>query len=92
MKQQKKRALGRPIEALISDIGQEVLEQPQVEVLKQIDVTRIRAGIYQPRRHFDEEALNELAQSIAEHGILQPLVVRPIEGDHYEIIASPRYM
>lgn len=90
MKQQKKRALGRPIEALISDIGQEVLEQPQVEVLKQIDVTRIRAGIYQPRRHFDEEALNELAQSIAEHGILQPLVVRPIEGDHYEIIAGER--
>lgn len=90
MKQQKKRALGRPIEALISDIGQEVLEQPQVEVLKQIDVARIRAGIYQPRRHFDEEALNELAQSIAEHGILQPLVVRPIEGDHYEIIAGER--
>ena len=90
MKQQKKRALGRPIEALISDIGQEVLEQPQVEVLKQIDVARIRAGVYQPRRHFDEEALNELAQSIAEHGILQPLVVRPIEGDHYEIIAGER--
>lgn len=90
MKANKKKGLGRPLESLISDMGQEVLEQPQLEVLKQIDVARIRPGRYQPRRHFDEEALNELALSIAEHGILQPLVVRPIDDDGYEIIAGER--
>lgn len=90
MKANKKKGLGRPFNTLISDIGQEVLEQPHVEVLKQIDVARIRAGVYQPRRRFDEEALNELALSIAEHGILQPLVVRPIGDDRYEIIAGER--
>lgn len=90
MKANKKKGLGRPFNTLISEIGQEVLEQPHVEVLKQIDVARIRAGVYQPRRRFDEEALNELALSIAEHGILQPLVVRPIGDDRYEIIAGER--
>lgn len=90
MKASKKKGLGKPLDALISTIGQEVLEQPQPEVLKQIDVARIRAGVYQPRRRFDEQALNELALSIAEHGILQPLVVRPVVGGDYEIIAGER--
>lgn len=90
MSGQKKRGLGRSLDALIGDIGQSVLEQPEFEALKQIDVSRIEPGRYQPRKRFDEEALHELAHSIAEHGVLQPLVVRPIGGERYEIIAGER--
>ncbi|MBV7433968.1 ParB/RepB/Spo0J family partition protein [Cardiobacteriaceae bacterium TAE3-ERU3] len=90
MSVQKKRGLGRSLDALIGDIGQSVLEQPEFEALKQIDVSRIEPGRYQPRKRFDEEALHELAHSIAEHGVLQPLVVRPIGGERYEIIAGER--
>lgn len=90
MNKNKKRALRHGLDALLSGVGQEALHQPDFEVLKQIDVSRIRAGVYQPRRRFDEEALNELARSIAEHGILQPLVVRPVDDEKYEIIAGER--
>ncbi|MDO4777399.1 MAG: ParB/RepB/Spo0J family partition protein [Cardiobacteriaceae bacterium] len=90
MNKNKKRALRHGLDALLSGVGQEALHQPDFEVLKQIDVGRIRAGVYQPRRRFDEEALNELARSIAEHGILQPLVVRPVGDEKYEIIAGER--
>ena len=52
----------------------------------------LRPGRYQPRRHFDDAALAELAESIRAHGVLQPLLVRPLEGhaDTYEIIAGER--
>lgn len=84
------RGLGRGLETLLSEVGQSVLEQPSVETLKHIEVSRIRAGVYQPRKHFDAQALQELALSIAEHGLLQPLVVRPVEDERYEIIAGER--
>lgn len=86
----KKRGLGRSLDELIGDVGQSVLAQPEFEVLKQIDIGRIEPGRYQPRKRFDDNALQELALSIAEHGILQPLVVRPITGERYEIIAGER--
>lgn len=90
MTDNKKRKLAKGLDALLGVAGQEVLDEPQVDVLRQIEVSRIRAGVYQPRRRFDEEALKELALSIAEHGILQPLVVRPVGNDQYEIIAGER--
>lgn len=90
MNKNRKRALRQGLDALLSGVGQEALKTPDFEVLKQIEVGRIRAGVYQPRRRFDEEALNELARSIAEHGILQPLVVRPVDDEQYEIIAGER--
>lgn len=90
MNKNKKRALRHGLDALLSGVGQEALHQPDIEVLKQIEVGRIRPGMYQPRRRFDEEALNELARSIAEHGILQPLVVRPVGDEKFEIIAGER--
>lgn len=90
MNKNKKRALRYGLDALLSGVGQEALHQPDIEVLKQIEVGRIRPGMYQPRRRFDEEALNELARSIAEHGILQPLVVRPVGDEKFEIIAGER--
>ncbi|UJF23975.1 ParB/RepB/Spo0J family partition protein [Suttonella sp. R2A3] len=90
MSGQNKRGLGKSLDALIGDLGQSVLDQPEYEVLKHIEVGRIEPGKYQPRKRFDDEALSELAHSIAEHGILQPLVVRPIGSDRYEIIAGER--
>ncbi len=87
---QKNRGLNRGLEHLLGDYGQDVLDQPELESLKQIEVSRIRPGRYQPRKAFDEQALNELALSITEHGVLQPLVVRPIGTDQYEIIAGER--
>jgi ParB family chromosome partitioning protein len=80
----KQRGLGRGLEALLSldaDIeGTSITE---------IDISKIEAGVNQPRRNFDEESLHELASSIMEHGILQPVLVRP-RGDIYEIVAGER--
>jgi len=57
-----------------------------------LPVTYLRPGRFQPRRHFDEALLDELASSIRQHGLLQPILVRPIAGeaDAYEIIAGER--
>jgi len=55
----------------------------------QLGVDLIRRGRYQPRRNFDEEKLRELADSIAVQGVIQPIVVRPVE-EHYEIVAGER--
>ena len=90
MANRKNRGLNRGLEHLLGDFGQDVLEQAELETLRQIEVAHIQPGQYQPRKSFDEGALRELARSIAEHGILQPLVVRPIATDRYEIIAGER--
>jgi ParB family chromosome partitioning protein len=57
-----------------------------------LPIERIQPGAYQPRRRFDEEAIKGLADSIRERGVVQPLMVRPVEGakDLYEIIAGER--
>ena len=59
------------------------------DVVEYIAVRKIRANPFQPRRIFNEEALEELSQSIKEHGILQPIIVRKI-GNFYEIVAGER--
>lgn len=60
--------------------------------VRTLPITWIQPGAFQPRRHFDDEAITELAASIHERGILQPLMVRPLEGerDSYEIICGER--
>ena len=58
--------------------------------LKSIPVELLKRGQYQPRKHFDEEALQELADSIKEQGIIEPIVVRPLPNKTYEIIAGER--
>jgi len=62
------------------------------EELLQLPVTDIQPNPYQPRTHFDEAALEELATTIRRHGVIQPIVVRPVRGaqDRYEIIAGER--
>ena len=72
----KRGGLGRGFESLLGEAARDVIAQPEFEALKQIDAAKIRPGIYQPRKVFHDDTLQELAQSIAEHGILQPLVVR----------------
>ena len=86
MKQQ--RGLGRGLNALLSD---EVLSgtEEKEDVIKNININDIEPNTKQPRRNFDEEELNDLSKSILEHGIIQPLVVREINGK-YEIVAGER--
>lgn len=55
-----------------------------------LPIAQLQAGKYQPRRNFDDAVLHELADSIEKNGILQPLVVRAVRHDHYEIIAGER--
>ncbi|HTE18056.1 MAG TPA: ParB/RepB/Spo0J family partition protein, partial [Armatimonadota bacterium] len=57
--------------------------------VRMIGVTLIDPSPYQPRRRFDEEALGELAQSIRQHGMIQPIVVRPV-GERFELVAGER--
>ena len=57
--------------------------------VREIDIARIKPNPNQPRQHFDEEALKELAESIATHGVLQPILVRP-DGENFQIIAGER--
>lgn len=58
--------------------------------LKTIPLDQLTRGKYQPRMHFDPEALDELASSIKSNGLIQPIVVRPCGVDHYEIVAGER--
>jgi ParB family chromosome partitioning protein len=60
------------------------------EQVKKLPITKLTSGIYQPRKLFDEEAIVQLSQSIKVHGILQPILVRPIGQDMYEIVAGER--
>ena len=58
--------------------------------IEKIAVDQLQAGIYQPRQEFNEEALQELAESIRVQGVVQPIIVKPAADDRYEIIAGER--
>jgi len=87
----KKKRLGRGLGSLIGDINQATNSAaPELEDgLLEIDVDRIQRGKYQPRTVFDPQALEELADSIREQGVVQPVVVRP-DGAHFELVAGER--
>ncbi len=85
----KKNALGRGLGALIDGVEKEVLEK-KVEANLQIPIDSIDANPHQPRTRFDEESLNELASSIKQLGIVQPLTLREIQGGRYQLIAGER--
>lgn len=80
----KKGGLGRGLDALFNDNSTENNGAVTVKL------TEIEPNRDQPRRDFDEEALGELADSIAKHGLIQPIVVRPTAGGSYQIIAGER--
>jgi ParB family chromosome partitioning protein len=79
-----RKALGRGLSALL---GTPELETDQ---LREIDLDLITPNSQQPRKNFDEDALNELANSIREHGVVQPIVVRPLEDGFFQLIAGER--
>jgi ParB family transcriptional regulator, chromosome partitioning protein len=85
----KKNALGRGLGALIDGVEKEVLEK-KVEANLQIDIDSIEANPFQPRSRFDSQALEELAASIKQLGIVQPLTVREIAEGRYQLIAGER--
>lgn len=82
------RRLGRGLEALLGPISKE--EAKAEGALREVPVTAIEPNRYQPRREFAPEALQELADSIAASGLLQPIVVRSKPGNRFELIAGER--
>ena len=89
----KATGLGRGLSSLFDEAVRAPREgsegEPQRGGVREIDVAQIRANPNQPRQHFDEAALDELAASIADKGVLQPILLRPA-GDGFEIIAGER--
>src|SRR6187402_522986 len=81
----KPKGLGRGLDALLGG-G----DEPSREALMTLPVGRIRPGRYQPRTKTDQQARAELAASIRSQGLMQPLLVRPIDRDRYELIAGER--
>jgi ParB family chromosome partitioning protein len=96
----KKRGLGRGLDALLGSavpireyaapIVPSAPAEPPRDALKTLPVDLIQRGKYQPRTHMDQQALQELADSIRVQGVIQPIVVRPLAAGGYEIIAGER--
>ena len=87
----KKRGLGRGLDALLGGDGEgtpSVLAQEGE--LRTLPIEQIQPGKYQPRRHWNDEALDELAASIKAQGLIQPVVVRELGKHRYELIAGER--
>jgi len=84
--------LGRGLAALIGDVGSETAAVERVRSQRRVPIEFLRPNPRNPRRLFSETELNELAASIRERGIIQPIVVRSARGapDNYEIIAGER--
>ncbi len=103
-KAKKRQALGRGLGAFIStpmvanaavkiEQNQDVTRESNITPLtpeREVEITKIVTNASQPRHDFNEEELQELSASIKLHGILQPLLVRPIDGGKYEIVAGER--
>jgi len=86
---QPKKVLGRGLGALIPQRAPESPHPPPAAGLMQLSIDQIEPNPYQPRRTFNEASIEELARSVREHGIVQPLVVMR-DGDRYKLIAGER--
>ncbi len=86
----KKNALGRGLGALINDANEISTGSKASASIMEVDIADIEANPWQPRTTFDEEKLNELANSIKEIGIIQPLTLRKTKHGKYQIIAGER--
>lgn len=83
---ERRSGLGRGLGALIPN---DITNDTDV-VLQEVPVSQIEPNAHQPRGHFDEEALLSLTASVRELGVLQPILVRPVAGGHYQIVAGER--
>lgn len=92
----RRKALGRGLEELFNNepmnyesLEEKIIDLTPKEEIQEIEISELRSNPYQPRKNFDEKALQELASSIKEHGVFQPIIVKKsIKG--YEIIAGER--
>lgn len=87
-----KKALGRGLSALLENADTDItsIEPKALHSIAEIQINQIIANPFQPRIEFDEDALNELAESIKVHGIIQPITVRKVGYEKYEIISGER--
>jgi ParB family chromosome partitioning protein len=90
MNQTPKRGLGRGFDSLISNDFDKSLLLTADDRVEKIPIDKLSANPHQPRSHFDETALAELAQSIKHHGVIQPLVVTPVKDGSYVLVAGER--
>ena len=82
----KKTGLGRGLDALFSDtIKEPEIEEVTGEIVQNIKITKIEPDKEQPRKRFDEEKLDELANSIKQYGVIQPIIVT-LKDDYYQIV------
>ena len=93
----KRRALGKGLEELFSNeqldfnsIEEKIVESTPKDEIVEVSLNELRANPYQPRKVFDEEKLEELSNSIKEHGVFQPIIVKKSSVKGYEIIAGER--
>lgn len=91
----KKKALGRGLSALLQDNSKEFydkknLRDEKLENISSISVNLISTNPFQPRTHFNEESLNELASSIKELGLIQPITIRKLDNKSFELISGER--
>jgi len=83
------KGLGRGLDALLAG-GNDTKSAAPASELQTLSIDRLRPGKYQPRTRMDDASLAELADSIREQGVMQPILVRAVEGGKYEIIAGER--
>lgn len=92
--QLKRRGLGRGLDALLEQVSTASVlgteKRSTTASVKHIPIQHLKPGSYQPRREIDPAALHELSESIKQHGLLQPILVREAEQNRYEIIAGER--
>lgn len=86
----KKTGLGKGFAALIPQDFDATILVDEGEKVHSLELSRVQPNPDQPRTTFDQEALNQLAQSITQHGVVQPIVVTPAGNDNYTIIAGER--
>jgi ParB family chromosome partitioning protein len=90
MTMRKKPVLGRNLSSMLSQTTLQQVRNETRDELRNLPLDIIRPGRYQPRSVFDEEKLAELADSIRAQGVVQPVVVRPVDEDQFELIAGER--
>ena len=92
----RKQALGRGLSALLKDPDNDIKSAEDKNADKlvghivELELSSIEVNPFQPRTHFDEEALRELANSIKELGVIQPITVRKLEGNKFQLVSGER--
>lgn len=89
MAKKRESGLGRGLDALMG-APSSLLDNPETTGVTMLPIAKVEANVAQPRKQFDGEALDDLADSISTHGILQPITVRRLQSGYYQIISGER--